>query len=37
MTKEEEVGISKLILEIQLKLRKEEEDREKENEILSKK
>ena len=34
MTKEEEVRISKLILDIQLKLRKEEEDQEKEDEIL---
>lgn len=34
MTKDEEVVISKLIHEMQIKLRKEEEDQEKEDEIL---
>jgi hypothetical protein len=34
MANEEEVRISKLIHEMQIKLRKEEEDQEKEDEIL---
>lgn len=34
MTKEEEIRISRLIMEMQLRLRKEEEDQKKEDEIL---
>lgn len=34
MTKEEEIRISRLIMETQLRLRKEEEDQENEDEIL---